>query len=59
MTNPINKKTSNSIQNELNYKSVNIGLSSGNLAHFATLRGCDLAGNSLFQILFAAFSMLA
>ena len=45
MTNSINKNALNSIQNELNYKSVKRGMSSGNLAKFATLRGCILAGN--------------
>ena len=45
MTNSIKKKASKSIQNELNYKSVKRGMSSGNLAKFATLRGCNLAGN--------------
>ena len=45
MANPINKKAFNSIQNELNYKSVKRGMSSGNLANFATLRGCNLARN--------------
>ena len=45
MRNLINKKALNSIQKELNYKSVKRGMSSGNLAKFATLRGCNLAGN--------------
>ena len=45
MTNPINEKASDFIENELNYKSVKRGMSSGNLAKFATLRGCNLAGN--------------
>ena len=45
MKNSINKKELNSVQNELNYKSVKGGMSSGNLANFATLRGCNLAGN--------------
>ena len=45
MTNHINKKALNSVQNELNYKSVKRGMSSGNLAKFATLRGCNLAGH--------------
>ena len=39
MSNRINKKALTSIQNELNYKSVKRGISSGNLANFATLRG--------------------
>ena len=38
MENPINKKALNSIKNELNYKSVKRGMSSGNLANFATFR---------------------
>ena len=45
MTNPINEKASDFIENELNYKSANRGISSGNLANFATLRRCNLAGN--------------
>ena len=59
MTNLINERALNSIQNELNYKSVKRGMSSGNLANFSNLRRCKLAGNSLFQGFFAAFSMLA
>ena len=55
MTNPMNKKALNSIQNELNYKSVKRGMSSGNLAKFATLGGCNLAGNWLFQVFFCGF----
>ena len=39
MTNLINKEALNSIQSELNYKFVKIGMSSDNLANFATLRG--------------------
>ena len=53
MTNSINKKASNS--NELNHKSVKRGMLSGNLAKFATLRGCNLAGNWLFQVSFCGF----
>ena len=45
MTNLINERALNSIQNELNYKSVKRGMSGGNLAKFATLRGCSLARN--------------
>ena len=41
--NPIDKKALNSIQNELNYKSVKVGTSSGSLAKFTTLRVCNLA----------------
>ena len=59
MRNPINKKAINPVQNELNYKSVKRGTSSGNFANFATLRGCNLAGNLPFQVFFADFSMLA
>ena len=55
MANPINKKALNSIQNELNYNSVKRGESSGNLANFATLRGCNLAGNWLFQVFSCGF----
>ena len=36
-----------------------IGMSCGNLANFATFRVCNLAGDSLFQVFFAAFFMLA
>ena len=50
----INKKELNSTQKELIYKSVKIGLSSDNLANFATL-----VGNLLFQVFLAAFLMLA
>ena len=59
MKNPTNRKALNSIQNKLNYKSVKGGMSSGNLANFSTLIGCNLAGNPLFQVFFVAFSMLA
>ena len=45
MTKKINKKALKSSQNELNYKSVKRGMSSDNLANFATSRGCNLAGN--------------
>ena len=39
MTNSINKIALDSIQNELNYKFVKVGMSSGNVANSATLRG--------------------
>ena len=41
----MNKKALNSIQNELNYKSVKRGISGDNPANFATLKGCNLAGS--------------
>lgn len=41
------RKTLNSIGNKLNYKPAKAGLPSGNLANFATLTGCTLAGNLL------------
>ena len=60
LTNSINKKALNSIQNELNYKSVKRGMSSGNLAKFATLRGVTWRGIDFSRFFFfAAFSMLA
>ena len=54
MTNIVNKKALNFI-----HKSVKRGMSSGNLANFSNLRRCNLAGNWLFQVFFAAFSMLS
>ena len=53
------KQMSNFIKNKLNYKSARVGLLSGNLANFATLGGCNLARNPLFQVFFAVFFMLA
>ena len=55
MTNLINKKALNSVQKELNNKSLKIGVLSGNFANFGTLRGCNLAGNSLLQVFFCSF----
>ena len=46
------KKLLNSIKNKVNYKSESVGISSGKLANFANLRGCNLARDLLFQILF-------
>ena len=59
MKNKCIKKAFNYVENEPNDKPPNIGMSVGNLANFATLEGCNLAGNSLFRIFFAAFFMLA
>ena len=58
MTNPVNKKALISLRNELNYKSVKIGMSSGNLANFGTLRGCNSAGNSRFWGFFGSLYSL-
>ena len=49
------QKSLNFGKNGPNYKPPNIGMSSGNLANFAILGECNLAGNSLFQVFFAAF----
>ena len=57
ITNLTNREASNSIQNEPNYKSVKIGMSSGNMANSATLRRCNLTGNSLFQVSFLRLSL--
>ena len=44
MSNPMNKEALIVIQNELNYNSIKIGMSSGNLANFANLRGVTWRG---------------
>ena len=56
MTDLINYESLHPFKDRLNYKSPNVGISSDNLANFATLSGCNLAGNSLFQVIFHLFT---
>ena len=55
MGNLISKRLLNSSEDRLNYKSAKLGVSSGNLANFATFKERNLAGNSLFGFFFSAF----
>ena len=59
MRNKLHQKTFNDVKNGPDYKPSKIGMSGGNPANFATLGGCNLAGNSFFRIFFADFFMLA
>ena len=52
----MNQKCLDFVKNGPNYKALKIGISSGNLTNFG---GCNLARNSLFQVFFVAFFMLA
>ena len=55
----LDQKKFNYVKNGLIYKPLKIGISSSNLANFATSRGCNLAETLLSQVFITAFFLLA